>query len=413
MQKKKWIYISSLFFLLFIIFLGCQKSNQKSNINTGFWRMEMNLGEALLPFNFEIKKENDKYQMLIFNADEVIEVTDIVQKSDSIYIRLPVYETEFQLKINNPNKISGVWKNYYRGEDYKINVEATYGESFRFFEFENPYAKLFNKFEVSFQPEKNSTFPAIGLFEQEKDKIKGTFITETGDFRHLEGQIKKDSLFLSSFDGSVAYLFKATFQGDSIHGSFWSGNHYQAHWKGKRNDNFELRNPDSLTQLKKEYNKLQFSFPNVKGKHISLDDSIFKNKVVIVQIMGSWCHNCLDETEFLTSLYQEYNKDGLEVVALAFERTKSKAQAFKNIERLIAKTQAPYPFLLAAWDRKTKAVEKLPMLNHIMSFPTTIFIDKSGEVAKIHTGFYGPSSGKLYEDYVQNTTALIHKLLAN
>ena len=46
----------------------------------------------------------------------------------------------------------------------------------------------------------------------------------------------------------------------------------------------------------------------------------FKDKVVLVQLMGSYCPNCLDETKFY-SKYYEANKDkGLEIVALAFEK---------------------------------------------------------------------------------------------
>ena len=39
------------------------------------------------------------------------------------------------------------------------------------------------------------------------------------------------------------------------------------------------------------------------------------------------------------------------------------------------------------------------MLNHILSYPTTIFIDKKGSVRKIHTGFNGPATGKEYDDF--------------
>ncbi len=57
---------------------------------------------------------------------------------------------------------------------------------------------------------------------------------------------------------------------------------------------------------------------------------------------------------------------------------------------------------------KKKANEKLPMLNHVLSYPTTIFIDKKGKVRKIHTGFNGPATGdkhiafkKEFESYIE------------
>lgn len=39
------------------------------------------------------------------------------------------------------------------------------------------------------------------------------------------------------------------------------------------------------------------------------------------------------------------------------------------------------------------------MLNHLISYPTTIFIDKNGKVRKIHTGFNGPATGKKYNEF--------------
>jgi hypothetical protein len=45
-------------------------------------------------------------------------------------------------------------------------------------------------------------------------------------------------------------------------------------------------------------------------------------------------------------------------------------------------------------------VEKvLPELTKLMSYPTTIFIDKKGVVRKIHTGFSGPATEKFFEEF--------------
>lgn len=56
--------------------------------------------------------------------------------------------------------------------------------------------------------------------------------------------------------------------------------------------------------------------------------------------------------------------------------------------------------------------EALPMLDKIMGFPTTIIIDKNGEVRKIHTGFSGPGTGKHYDDFVKEFTKYIDELIA-
>jgi len=51
------------------------------------------------------------------------------------------------------------------------------------------------------------------------------------------------------------------------------------------------------------------------------------------------------------------------------------------------------------------------MLNKVMAFPTTIYIDKKGNVRKIYTGFYGPATGENYLKYQEETNRFIEKLL--
>ena len=64
---------------------------------------------------------------------------------------------------------------------------------------------------------------------------------------------------------------------------------------------------------------------------VSLTDERFKDKVVLVQLMGSYCPNCLDETKFYSKFYEANKGRGLEVVALAFENAKTEEKAIKGI----------------------------------------------------------------------------------
>jgi hypothetical protein len=51
------------------------------------------------------------------------------------------------------------------------------------------------------------------------------------------------------------------------------------------------------------------------------------------------------------------------------------------------------------------------MLNQIMAFPTAIFIGKDGDVKRVHTGFNGPGTGVLYDEYVKEMDLFIQHLL--
>jgi thiol-disulfide isomerase/thioredoxin len=375
--------------------------------------MQMDLGEKSLPFNFTVNQKGSKLEMYIINGEESIYVQDIKHIKDSLFIDLPIFESAFELKIIDSTQLEGVWVNYYKGPDYQLKVKAKHGEAFRFNAKEEGFEKpLATKYEVLFTESDSSSFPAIGILEQDDHVLSGTFATETGDYRHLVGEYHHDSIFLSTFDGSHAFLFIGENQDSLIKGTFWSGNHYKANWVAKPNKNAKLRDPDSLTFLKEGYDSLYFSLPNAKGEMVSLEDSAYENKVVIVQIMGSWCPNCLDETRFLTQLYKRYHKEGLELIALAFERTSSKEKALQNLAELQQETQAPYPFLLGGWNRDSQPTTVLPMLNKIMSYPTAIFIDRKGEVRKIHTGFYGPGTGDYYQEFVSDTEQFVETLLS-
>ena len=52
------------------------------------------------------------------------------------------------------------------------------------------------------------------------------------------------------------------------------------------------------------------------------------------------------------------------------------------------------------------------MLNHVLSYPTSIFIDKTGKVRKIHTGFNGPATGEKYTEFKTEFNAFMTMLLA-
>ena len=101
-------------------------------------------------------------------------------------------------------------------------------------------------------------------------------------------------------------------------------------------------------------------------------------------------------------------------MGLAFEYSKTEEKAFEGINRLKEREDVPYPILLAQYgtSNKQKANEKLPMLNHILSYPTTIYIDKFGKVKKIHTGFNGPATGKKFIEFKEEFNKTIQELTA-
>jgi len=294
---------------------------------------------------------------------------------------------------------------------YQIGFSATKNPETRFTHVVEPTIDVNGKWKVNFSPGSDHEYLAIGEFRQDGNKASGTFLTTTGDYRFLEGNVSGDSLLLSCFDGSHVFLFKAKVEQDKIEGDFWSGNHWIENWIGERDEEFELPDPNSLTFLNPGYSRIDFSFQNMDGEMVSLTDEQFKDKVVIVQIMGSWCPNCKDETAYLVSLYNKLHDQGLEVVSLAFEKSDNAETNLHSLRRLRDHFSIPYPILLAGKASKSEAAKKLPMLNHVLSFPTSIYIDRDGSVRRIHTGFSGPGTGEYYSEFVEETDRFVTQLL--
>ncbi len=370
----------------------------------------MDLGGAQLPFQAEIMEDNGKLQCYTINGEERIRADEFEVRGDSVFIRLPIFNTALIGKLSN-GTISGHYYDYSRKNDYRIPFYAEKGKTDRFDSTKKAEVNVEGKWKVEFSPGSDNEYQAIGQFEQRGNKAFGTFLTTTGDYRFLEGIVAGDSLFLSCFDGSHVFLFKAKIDEESIVGDFWSGTHWQENWEGVRNEAYQLPDPTKLTFLKPGYSSVDFAFENMEGRMVSPHDEQYEDKVLVIQIMGSWCPNCMDETAYLVSLHEKFNAQGLEVISLAFEKSNNKETNLRSLKRLKEHFNVPYEILLAGMASKSEAAQKLPMLNHVLSFPTSIFIDRKGQVRRIHTGFAGPGTGEYYQEFVEETDQFVTQLL--
>lgn len=412
MKNKRWILLLTLLGLL-----GSCASDQNTapSLTTGRWRFVLELKPGVeLPFIAEVGGEAGAYTMLIYNAEERLPVEEIRQQGDSVFIQAAVFDSEFKGKLQANGQLTGLWYDYSRGPDYRIPFTATPGEAPRFRQDKKlAPIQLAPRYAMGFSVGTPDAFPAIGVFEQGKQGyLTGTILTETGDYRYLDGLVRQKQVHLSAFDGSHAYLFTGEAHGDTLRGTFYSGSHWEEPWMAVPSETAQLRDPDELTYLKEGYDAIEFSFPNPEGEMVSLSDERYDDKVVIVQLLGSWCPNCMDETRLFADWHEQYHEEGLEIIGLAFERAKEPEQAWENIARMKESLGVNYEILLAAnSSSKSVASDALPMLNQVMSFPTSIYIDRQGRIRKIHTGFYGPGTGAPYERFVEQYSDFIQKML--
>ncbi len=380
----------------------------------GLWRGVIEIQEQELPFHFRLSgNAPDSLQLTLINGKEELEVGPVHMNSDSLIMPMNIFDTEIRAARTADDQLQGFFiKNY--EENYSLPFHAEKGISYRFETPKTaPTVDLNGRWSVSFMKEDSSGTPnAIGIFQQNGSNLTGTFLTSTGDYRYLEGNVTGNTLYLSAFDGEHAYLFKATAKSaDQLEGTFWSGKLWEEKWIAVRNDTASLPPADSLTFLKEGYDSLAFTFPNLEGDEVSLSDPKYDNKVVIVQLLGSWCPNCMDETKFLAEWYERNKEKEVAIIGLGYEKKADFDYASQRLIKMKDRWNVGYDLLVAGTSDKEEAAKTLPMLNHVMAFPTTIFIDKAGNIRRIHTGFSGPGTGEAYVEFVKDFELFMTKLL--
>ena len=386
---------------------------QQTPLLEGRWRGQLQLNELEeLPFNFDLQCENEQYVLTLINGEERIRVEDVQVQGDSLIANFPYYNTQLRAKFNE-RRLVGVWYNPAKETGGEIDFYAVYGDSSRFItNVVDEVQDFTGRWDAVFiAADKTSKTDAIAEFEQKGTYITGTFLTPTGDYRYLEGTVTNSEVMLSGFDGAHAYLLIADIdEAGELHGDFYSGAYHHDEWFAyNRNQVEPLPAAEEITQLTAANAALNFSFPSTEGKTVSSTDDTFRNKVTIVQVMGSWCPNCKDETVLLTELYKQYHSKGLEVVALAFEPYPP-TEAMPILQTYRQQLNVPYPVLLAGKNSKEEATKTLQVVNEISAFPTTFFVGRNGQVRTIHTGFSGPATSE-YKQQSKRFAEIIEQLL--
>ena len=405
-----------LIFFVFSFLIG-KSVAAGEGLPNGQWRaiLERKDGHSIV-FNFESKDSAGKKVLYIRNAAERLLVDDIKYQGDSVLIRLPFFESQLRAVITEEGNLRGIWLK--RGADsYPVlPFEAFYNNAQRFAPGKSAPKGVAGRWKAVFHGRRDDDSSLrVGEFVQQGDRVTGTFLDPTGDFRYLEGVMDGDSLRLSCFDGGHAFYFTARLdeEGKLSGGQYFSGAMGYETWTAVRDEAAALPDEFALTKWNKDAGPMAFSFKDIEGRKVSLSDKRFKGKVVLIQIMGSWCPNCMDETRFLSTFYNEYRSKGVEIVGLAYERTTDFARSQNSLRSFQQRFQVKYPMLItgvAVGDPK-RAEKTLPQLEQIVGFPTTIFLDKTGKIAKIHTGFSGPGTGEHYEEQKKEIYRTVDELL--
>ncbi len=396
------------------LFISCSGTETiiEKPVEPGNWRFTFDLNGDLLPVNATLLYiENDSAIMLFKNGSEIITASEITFRNDSFIIKMPYFNSSLQLFKESKDLLTGQFVNHDK-QQYFIPVQAEFDKEFRFTSSQSS-KNLSSRYKATFTELSGHTYPAILQIANYKGNLTATFRTETGDYRYLQGNIMNGKINLSTFDGAHLFYFDAIINGDSLtNGRFISGSHYHSSWCAMVDTTFELKNPETITYLLNQNDTIDFRLPNHNGDTVQWSDLSLNNKVVILDIMGSWCPNCLDANKALLEIIKKFPKDQISLIPIAFEHNSDFSQAKKSIQRSLTQTGQHNTFLFGGKASKVQASETFPMLNEISSFPTIIVIDQNRKVQLIYTGFNGPGTGIHYEHFIDRMEHVLHSLIS-
>ena len=260
------------------------------------------------------------------------------------------------------------------------------------------------------------------LVTQKGENACASILRVDGDTGTLAGSYRDGKFVLSHFGDVRANILEITPSADGSLDLTLIGTHTHAGQDGQptkltayRASDAKAKNlpqPDDFsthTSVKDPQQPFQFSFPDVNGKLVSNTDPQFKNKVVLVNVTGSWCPNCHDEAPYLASLYRKYHSKGVEIVALDFEDP-AQIQTLTRLRAFIKRYGIEYDYLVAGAQKDVH--EKVPQAVNLNAWPTTFFIGRDGLVHAVETGFTSSGSGEFDRDVKAKYVANIEKLLS-
>lgn len=402
-----------LFALLFsLLLIACERQAESPPAeapSVAEWRVRVQLPDVELPVLLHLAPDGS--EAWFANGPERVAVPGVRRDGDAWTLHFPVFNNTVTLQSSNGGLV-GELTLVKRGYEQQMPLVAEPYRGFRFVENPQPEVDVTGRWAVTFTEDDGTQSEAVGEFDQQGGSVTGTFLTAKGDYRYLAGEVDGRRMLLSTFDGAHAFVFTAELRADGkLQGDFWSGTRWHEAWSAERD--FEAHLPDAyaLTYLKEGYDRLEFTFPDLDGNPVSLADERYQDKVVLVSLAGSWCPNCADEMAFLAPVYHEHRDRGLEIITLLYEHFEDFELAARQGRAMAAKHGADFDILVAGISDKTAAAKTLPMLNHVLAFPTLIFIGRDGTVRHIHTGFAGPGTGQHYQDFKQKFSTLLDELL--
>ncbi len=137
---------------------------------------------------------------------------------------------------------------------------------------------------------------------------------------------------------------------------------------------------------------LSFETTDIDGNPVNSADLFRNNKITMVNLWGSWCHNCVGEMSELAEIHSRLQEKGCGIVGVEWEQ--------KPIESMVDEIHA---FLEEKGTNYPNVVMPLgnAVFTQVSGYPTTFFVDSEGVILTV------PISGALVDQYESTVDQLL------
>ena len=397
----------------FLVVAHLVPAAQAASVVDGLWEATVVINSVEIPFRFEVATNGTEAQGFFFEGDQKVGSTSGRFADGVLTLDYDFLNTTMSLTLGG-DQLKGTYTSR------RANAKPQDVRAHRFTPVpagsDDP-PKLAGNWEMRRKAEE-ATAPRDTrtwhlMLRQSGAEVSGAILRIDGDTGTLVGHWQNNRLVLSHFAGERPTLLEATVNPD---GTLAVQLNRTANYLAARGTEAralgipEPPDPSRYTNVKDPTTPFHFSFPDVTGKIVSDTDAMFRGKVVLLAIGGSWCPNRHDEAPFLSELYTTYHEKGLEIVGLMFENDPDPAGYRPRVQSFIKRYNVQYPLLIPGTTQMIN--EKLPQLVNFGAYPTSIYLGRDGKVRSVHAGFASPATGEEHVRLKQELRELTERLLA-
>ncbi|RZZ86768.1 TlpA disulfide reductase family protein [Pseudoxanthomonas winnipegensis] len=384
----------------------------------GQWQATADNGTARIPFRYDIVEGKQGLVGSFFNGDEPVTSTAARGDDHHLQLRYDAFDRVLDLTRNPDGSLSGTYSPVNanaKAVPWKISARRGLAQQAA----DAGAPDVEGLWVIPAKSKKANEFAWRFMVHQEGGRLSASVLRVGGDTGALTGTWKNGQFDLANFSGTRAAL--ATVKparddkGNTTLDVGLSDREGFVHYTAYRPEVARrLGLPDvpdlgKHTSVRDPDEVFAFSFKDLQGRLVSNTDARFRNKVLLVDVSGSWCPNCHDEAPFLEALYRKYHAQGLEIVTLDFEDQAEYADPAR-LRAFIDRYKPQFPVLLAGTTDQVQ--EKLPQAVNLDSWPTTFFIGRDGKVKHVHSGFSAKATGRFNGEVHKEFDSQIQSLLA-